>query len=439
MLRYCLSLFLLATSTQTVSANEVSSFLHKEETPYSVAASVHPDASLAFTKSFEGNGSTFEKQAESSLSQLEESLNAVGLKMADVVNVRAYIKSAKGDEMAEQMSAWNAAFTKAFSERPAPPSRTTIGVSRLAEEEALIAIDAVIAAPQSSIQGLEPSSANPRILANTDTRAETIRAAAPFSSLLITSGVLADPIAEGGSHFGDMSQQTLSVMKKLEEALQQWGLNAGDLLFVRVLLSPDPGEEAPSLDLDGYTAGWSQFWNSKRVPTPPVSVFAAPGFSATGRLIEVEFYAAFPDSAGPFLRTPDPEDDTMPVAIRHGRTTSFLSSSVAIARDATLTWFSGAISHDRDNIYGQGVECLLNLEESYSKLGIDISDTIQLRAYLNLTGPFRSEFGKWNRAYRRFFDHAKLNPLKPVRTAFPIENLPGELEIEIETIAASRD
>lgn len=431
----CTSLFIALP----LDSKPVLEFSPTDAGTYSAAASIHPDAAIVFTSSFEGLGPTFEAQASDVLKKLETALELAELDLSSVANVRGYLRSPNKGDMSERMRIWNQEFTATFGGNPNPPTRTTIGVTQLIEPESQIAIDAILAVPHESLGRFESLLSNSRLSAP-DNADATLRAISPFSSLLITSGVLADPVASGGSDFGDMSQQTLSVLEKLETVMLRWGLNTGDLAFVRVLLSPAPeGEDAGALDTVGFHAAWESFWGTKRSTPPPVSTFSSPGFSSSGRLIEIEFYATFPDGMGPFSGVPDPDVTSPSVILRDGNPNSFLSSSVAIARDAKKTWFSGVISRDRNDIYGQGVEALLTLEERYATLSIDLSDTAQLRAYLNLDGPFRSSFGRWNRAYRRFFDHAILNPEKPVRTAFPVENLPGSLFIEIETIAATRD
>lgn len=409
------------------------------DAPYSASATVHPDATLVFTRSYTGSGENLSQQARSALRNLAKDLSSAGLELSQVANLRGYIKSPKGSNMADQMKDWNQAFTDTFADQSSPPTRTTIGVSQLMDTDSLIAIDAILAAEDGAMEFFKPLLSNPNLARLQGEGEKTLCAIAPYSNLLVTSGVLADPIATGGQDYGPVSAQTESTLGKLENTLGRWGIGVGDLAYVRVMLSPETSEDGEEfVDTDGFTEGWQNFWQSKRVDPPPLSLFAAPGFNITGRLIEVEFYAAFPSSTGPFVTLPKTGSEPRAAILREGSEGSFLSSSIAIARDAKKVWFSGATSHDRDSIYGQGVEALLTLEERMQNVGIQFSDTAQLRAYLSYEGAFGSNFGQWNNAYRRFFDHPKLNPGKPVRTAFPIENLPG-INIEIEILAAKRD
>ncbi|MDQ8204041.1 Rid family hydrolase [Pelagicoccus sp. SDUM812003] len=430
-----ITLIIVALSHLAV-AQPVMELIHTDEKPYSDSVAVHPDAAISFTKSFEGRGNGLAAQAADALQQLDDALSSSGLSRGDVANVRAYLTSAKGEDMSDHMGAWNEAFKAFFADNPLPPTRTTIGSFAAIDPDSLIAIDAIIASSKPSASA-ETLPANPRLMSGSENQ---LRSIAPYSSLLITSGVLADPLQEGGRDFGDMEQQTQSTLQKLEATLISWGLHLGDLAFTRVMLSPELDEEENRfLDTDGFLSGWEAFWSEKRVAAPPFSVFSGPGFSNSGRLIEIEFYAAFPDASGPFSQFPTHGEEQSSPILRAGNPTSFLSGSVALARDAKKIWLSGAIDRDRDTIHGQATEALLTLHDRLADHGIDFSSTAQLRAYLNFDGPFGPNFGNWNTAYRRFFDHKKVNPEKPVRTAFPIENLPSPLLIEIEVLAATRD
>lgn len=436
MIRYAACLLLASSAF----AKPVLEFDPLPNAPYSASATVHPDAALVFTRSYSAPGPDLATQASAALQLLAADLAAAGLELSQVANVRGYLKSAKGRELDEEMAAWSRSFSDAFAASPEPPTRTTIGVSDLLDTESLIAIDAILAVPQEATADFSPLLSNARIAGPPSAEPADLRSIAAYSTLLVTSGVLADPLSPNSREFGPQSVQTASTLAKLETTLRRWGLGVGDLAFVRVMLSPQPSEDgADWVDTAGFAEAWQAFWHAKRVQPPPFSAFAATGFSASGRIVEIEFYAAFPEASGPFATLPTSESEPLPAILREGSEASFLSSSVAIARDAKKVWFSGVISRDRDTIYGQGVEALLTLEERMERVGIQFPDTAQLRAYLNFDGPFGPNFGLWNNAYKRFFDHPKLNPDKPARTAFPIENLPGGAQIEIETLAAKRD
>lgn len=406
-----------------------------EHAPYSASATVFPEASIGFSGTYTAEGSTVAAQANAAFAKLGEDLEAVGLGPEDVVNVRGYLKSIKGESMDEAMKQWSGAFSRFFESNEDAPTRTTVGVSELRETEALLALDCVIAADSSMLKSVDLGYANDRIRATEFKGGSTLRFAKPFSSMFFSSGTLADALVAGGTDYGSVEQQTLSAFAKLKESLRAWGLVSEDIVFVRALLSPDSEVEGSSVDFEGFDVAWNSIWKGNVDTAPALSVSAAPGFNVSGRLVEIEVYAVFPEAAGPFVGG---DLETYPI-MRKGLEASFLSASAAIARDSNLVWFSGAIDRSRDHIGGQGVESLLTLQERMGVVGIDFDSVFQLRAYLNVQESFPKEFGAWNEAYRRFFDHSKLNATKPVRTAFPIENLPGGVLIEIELIGAYID
>ncbi|MBD5780942.1 hypothetical protein IEN85_15690 [Pelagicoccus sp. NFK12] len=421
----------------TLLSKEVFKITPLEGAAYSSAATVDPLATLVFTKSYTSGGDDLGKAAADAFADLADDLAAAGLSMESVVNVRGYLRSEKGEEMGDATGLWSGAFSEAFAANEHAPTRTTIGVTDL-PDEALLALDAVVAAAPEAVAALDESWANGRIYFSGES-AGALRAVRPYSSLLITSGVLADSLQGESAGFGSMEQQTSSVLSKLDAVLRSWGLGRSDLVFVRAMLSPEEVEEGGmATDFAGFDEGWASFWETASSEAPPLSVFSAPGFSSTGRIVEVEFYAAFPDAMGPFVpEDPGAEDAARGPAWREGSESSFLSRSVAVARDAKLTWFAGVIDRNETDIYKQAMQSLLTLESRLGEVGLDYPDVMQLRAYLNIQDSFRAEFGEWNKAYRRFFDHSKLNPDKPVRTAFPIEELPAGALIEIEALGVS--
>lgn len=399
--------------------------------PYSASASVGPENARIFTSSYEGGGTTVAEQVAEIYERFGRDLAVAGLGPADVVNVRGYLKAAPGESLDEAMRQWNDAFLEFFGRGEATPTRTTIGVTALQNRDSLLAADFVLAAPP-GIERAEPRLANARV-ADLGTGWSVV---APFTPLLITSGTLADPVKPDSTEFGPMARQTTSTLEKLSGVLASWGLDVRDLVFVRALLSPPPAAEgeapAGADDFAGFSTAWHDFWAKQGTDTPPLSQFAAPGFNASGRLVEIEYYAAFPDAMGPFRGA-----DTPGPILREGSESSFLSRSVAVSRTATLVWFAGVIDQTRASLEGQGVNALLTLGERMEAPGVTFSGIVQLRAYLQIEGDFRREFDSWNTAYRRFFDHAVLNPTKPVRTAFPIEALPGGVRLEIELLGVA--
>ncbi|MGB0371251.1 MAG: RidA family protein [Opitutales bacterium] len=405
-----------------------------EGPPYSASATVTPNLGKVFTGTYTAAGSSREIQAMGALAAMEKDLVEIGLDLTDVINVRGYLKVSGTDpeENATAMAEWNKAFTPAFAENTVPPTRTTFGVTTLEDPEALIAVEAVLAIDTDISESMSEHPANPRILLpKEDSKLSYVK---PFSAMALTSGILASAQADGS--MGSMARQTTNALEKLEAALNSWGLSATDVVYIRSLLSPplpEDSEDMPEVDVAGYQEAYVEFWEEQYLPVPPTAVLAAPGFNTSGRLVEIEFYAAFPDGAtAQFSTLDDPE--ASPLFRREGSPTSFLNRSAIIARDASMVWFAGVIDQDRDNIHGQAVESLLNIQERMATAGVSFENIVQLRAYLQIENGFRTDFGNWNTAYKRFFNAPSVNPEKPIRTAFPVKSIPGSAVIEIEAI-----
>lgn len=426
----CLPLSLLSAISLTPTLSAQPKIVPLEGALYSASATIHPESVKIFTHSYEASGESIEEQASAIFTQLENELKAVGLDLSYIANVRGALLAPADGDLRAAMSEWNNAFSAAFKGIELTPTRTTVGTAALSDEPSLLAVDFVIAAPE-VLDGGTPLVANPRIQA----MPAGWRTVAPFTPMLFTSGTLADAVAAGSSDYGSMEDQTINTLEKLSDVLAFWGLTPADVVYTRALLSPPLSSEEepePMIDWPGYAAGWDAFWNSTRAPAPPVSTFSGPGFNTTGRLIEIEVYAAFPDAMGPFRRP----EAAGPI-LREGSDTSFLSRSTAVSRSSSLTWFAGVVDNTRNDHEGQGLNALLTLGDRMKAAKVDFGNIIQLRAYLNIQESFRPEFASWNRAYGRFFNHTEMNPAKPVRTAFPVEALPGNWLIEIELLGVA--
>lgn len=400
-------------------------YLPNVDRPYSAAATIAPEAVKVFTGTYTAAGQTLEAQANAAFAQLAADLKSAGASLEDVVNVRGYLRIEPGDSQMEAvMGEWNRAFAKHFGGRAVPPTRTTVGVTTLEVGTAKVAFDAVVALPASAwpLKGT-PRLANSRIV-DVSPRLSAVQ---PFSSLVLTSGVLADSPPAGT--VPQMAAQTTAALGQLVNSMAKWEASPRDVVFVRALLSPalpPEGEAAPPVDVAGFQEAWKAFWAARRMTPPPVSVSAAPGFNNSGRVVEIEFYAALP-GAGGFSSTIE----------RDGAETAILSRSTRIGREAALTWFSGVVDTTRADHHGQGTSALLTLTEKMAAAKVKPENIVQLRAYLEIINGFGPDFAAWNQAYGRFFNHPKLNDIRPVRTAFPVLATPGASLLEIELIGVS--
>ncbi|KAF0092914.1 MAG: hypothetical protein E1N59_3344 [Puniceicoccaceae bacterium 5H] len=416
-------LFGLCSALAVAASAQVTDYQPLEHAPYSASATVAPEAVKVFSGTYIGSGQTLEAQANDAFDQLAKDLQQVGASLNQVVNVRGYLRVEPDDSQMETvMQGWNAAFNQHFGSREVPPTRTTIGVTMLADGQAKLALDAVIALEPDQWPDGATRLSNERVQDLTP----HLTAVKPFTALALTSGVLGDPGPEG--QMGNMEAQASSALDKLADALAHWGASPRDVVFARALLSPpvpEEGEAAEPVDFKGFDAAWTRYWQDRRMAPPALSTLAAPGFNSSGRLIEIELYAALPNAA-----------EAGTGVKREGSDTSFLSRSSLVGREAALTWFSGVVDTTREDHHGQGATALITLSERMADAGVEPEGVVQLRAYLEIED-FGPEFGQWNKAYGRFFNHPNLNPTKPVRTAFPVEASPGKSLLEIELIGVS--
>jgi enamine deaminase RidA (YjgF/YER057c/UK114 family) len=105
---------------------------------------------------------------------------------------------------------------------------------------------------------------------------------------------VADPNAPKGSveAYGDTQTQTLSVLKKLGDALKAQGLGYGDVVAAHVFLAGDPRKNG-DIDFAGMNAAFSQFFGSREQPNKPArAAVKVAGLVLPGTLVEIEFIAA---------------------------------------------------------------------------------------------------------------------------------------------------
>ncbi len=107
---------------------------------------------------------------------------------------------------------------------------------------------------------------------------------------------VADPSAPKGTveAYGDTRTQTLSVLKKLGEALKAQGLGYGDVVAAHVYLVGDPRRNG-EIDFAGMNAAFSQFFGSTDQPNKPArAAVKVAALVVPGTLVEIELIAARP-------------------------------------------------------------------------------------------------------------------------------------------------
>jgi enamine deaminase RidA (YjgF/YER057c/UK114 family) len=116
------------------------------------------------------------------------------------------------------------------------------------------------------------------------------------SRLVYVSGSVpevADPGAPPASvqRYGDTAAQTRSVLRRIEAALAEHGMDLGDVVMMRVFLVAPPGEAR--MDFAGMMAAYREFFGTDAQPNRPArSTMAVAGLVDPGWLVEIEVTAA---------------------------------------------------------------------------------------------------------------------------------------------------
>jgi enamine deaminase RidA (YjgF/YER057c/UK114 family) len=121
---------------------------------------------------------------------------------------------------------------------------------------------------------------------------------AGYDTLYLSGNIppVSNPTATKGSTqaYGDMQTQTVTVLKRIEQALTAQKLSLADVVMMHVFLVGDPAKEG-RMDFAGFMAGYSQFFGTKEQPNKPArSAMQVAALAAPGALIEVEVIAVRP-------------------------------------------------------------------------------------------------------------------------------------------------
>lgn len=92
-------------------------------------------------------------------------------------------------------------------------------------------------------------------------------------------------------YFGDMEQQTVSVLTRIDEKLKSLGLTMQDVVKMQAFLVPD--KESGKSDFAGFMKGYTQFFGTEEQPNlPSRSALNVHSLVNPGWLIEIEVVAA---------------------------------------------------------------------------------------------------------------------------------------------------
>jgi len=392
--------------------------------PYSGGVTSPSGATLAVIGGVTGDGADMVAAAAAALEDLEARLAEVGLTKAALLRVRAALAPGDGSEFAAWTEAWTAFFDGGHL-----PARTTVGSAGLPGGAGIL-IDAVAAFPleagfpadvPDAVPGPNPNiryagpSGNPTAIVYTG------------SGLFLASGQL--PGRGEGPEASTMEWQMRSSMSRVGGALYDHGLTWNDAFFVRIMPTPQPDRSEPDFaawapvyaSLDEMTAG----------PAPAYSMWAAPGFGASGRFVEIEAWAA-PQAPSPAFAAFDGASAN-PMLKMTGGERSMIASGAIIGPYAELLWISGVVAPAGTAPEEESAAALSLMAERLTEMGASMSDVAELRVYRVPVDGEDALGPSWNEAYGATWG-SEANPHKPVRTNYLVESLPGGRHVEVEAV-----
>jgi enamine deaminase RidA (YjgF/YER057c/UK114 family) len=391
--------------------------------PYAAAVIAPAGSTLAILGGIEGTGDDTASAARAALETLASRLAEVGLDSSNVLRVRAALAPAGADDFA----GWNTAWTSFFGAGHRP-ARVTVGATAV-PGTARIVLDVVAGFPEGPLPSsvVDPSrpTANDNVrIAGSETNPTAIVNTA--SGLYLSAGVLPnrDALADPES----MEQHIAGAIETLGDGLTSHNLRWSDTFFVRVLATPQP--ERPTVDF----AGWEPVLASLREPSKGFAgawtMWASPGFSAGGRYVEIEVWAAPASPHEAFQEGGDSANALLRMTANSP--TAMISSGALIAPGADLILLSGIIAPEGTSPEEEGPAVLAVMEERLEALGASMADVAELRVY-RVEGE-----NTFNTAYGSYFNNAEVNPHRPVRTNYLVQSLPMGRLVEIEAIVARR-
>jgi enamine deaminase RidA (YjgF/YER057c/UK114 family) len=416
---FLLSITLCASLVVSVTRAEGQVAIPLAGAPYSAGVTMPSGATLAVIGGIEGTGANTAAAASAALKTMATRLAEVGLDKGSVVRVRAALAPAE----AADFTGWNTAWT-AFFDGGLLPARVTVGASAL-PGTARIVLDVVAAFPAArgypaTVNGARPTP-NPNIrLAGPATNPTSI--VSTGAGMYFSSGVL--PARDSLADPESMEQHIRGAMNSLTNSLGTHGLQWSDAFFVRVLPTPQPART--TVDFAGWSPVLASLNGKTRGLAPAWSMWAAPGFGATGRYVEIEVWAV-PQAPHALFQTLDATAQNRLLRMS-GAPTGMISSGALVAPNAELIFLSGVVAPEGTAPEEEGAVALRLMSERLAGVGASMADVAELRVYR-----VQGENG-FNAAYSAHFNNAQTNPHRPVRTNYLVERLPGGRLVEVEAI-----
>lgn len=115
----------------------------------------------------------------------------------------------------------------------------------------------------------------------------------PGARTVYVSGHVADPLdaAKPKAGFGDTRTQTISTLRRIDQALQRQGMSIKDVIRLTIYVVADPALGQP--DYAGMNAGYREFFGTAANPHVVArSAFEIKGLQIPGLLLEIDAVAA---------------------------------------------------------------------------------------------------------------------------------------------------
>ena len=394
-----------------------------EGAPYSAALVSPPGATLAVVGGIAGQGSDVEAASAAALDTLADRLDAVGLARDRLLRVRAAL--APGADF----GAWNSAWTSYF-DGVTPPARTTV-YSSAVPGPASVVLDAVAMFPAEAGYPVEVNGARDTLNPNLRLAGEASNPTAIVSTragLFLSSGALPGRDLDDPT---SLESHIRSSMNSLGRTLTGQGLQWSDVFFVRVMPTPQP--DRSGVDFAAWNPVYATLGELTGGHAPPYTLWAAPGFGATGRYSEIEVWAVPPAPPAVFA-TPDPAAAN-PRLRMSGSPRSFIANGATVAPNAELAWLSGVVAPAGTAPEAESAAAVAILKARVEAIGATLADVAELRVYRVARGAEGDELAAaWNEVYGTEWNNEENNPHKPVRTNYLVEALPGGRHVEVEAI-----
>jgi len=358
-------------------------------TPFFFSAGIASDST---------DGPTMKQQALATMKRVERSLKEAGFRSDDIVFVRAYL--APGQNGVVDYAGWEHASREFFNNTRSRPTRTVVAVPFLGPDR-LIQVECIAMSKNSVLDG----------------------------GMYWTAGMTAPLIKQDASpdeNRADMLTQSRNALARLSDNLEEAGLTASDVVFVRAFIGPD---KQGKFDFEGWNKAYDEFFkNESPSNRPPRSSVTSPAFAGRGALIEIEFVAKFPKTPA-FFNT-----ENSSKLHDFGEATAMISSGVGVKSGGALYFSGAAVPSVEGDMKAQSLSALESLRNRLAEKGAGFKDVIFLRAYVPSTdGKF--DLNGWQEAYATFFNTSQ-QPHKSARTTITIQALPNPTwKIAIDAVA----